>query len=57
LLLPARHLLNIGLLGASFLPLVPFLMDSTYNTGLACLGSTAAFSAIMVSGKVVVVQD
>nr|CAB3264384.1 NAD(P) transhydrogenase, mitochondrial-like [Phallusia mammillata] len=47
LILPARHVLNLGLLSGSFLPMVPFMLDNSYSTGLTCLGSTAALSTIM----------
>ena len=48
LLLPGRNALNIGLLAGSFLPIVPYMMDPSMNTGLLCLGSTATLSTIMV---------
>uniref|UniRef100_A0A7M4G1R9 proton-translocating NAD(P)(+) transhydrogenase n=1 Tax=Crocodylus porosus TaxID=8502 RepID=A0A7M4G1R9_CROPO len=47
LLLPGRHLLNASLLAASVGGLVPYMIDPSYTTGLACLGSVSALSAIM----------
>merc|ERR1712136_150841 len=46
-LLPGRHMINAGLLAGSFLPLVPYMMDQSFQTGMMCLGSTATLSAIM----------
>ncbi|TFK15707.1 hyaluronan and proteoglycan link protein 1 [Platysternon megacephalum] len=47
LLLPGRHLLNAGLLAASVGGMIPYMIDPSYTTGLACLGSVSALSAIM----------
>ncbi|CAK8685581.1 unnamed protein product [Clavelina lepadiformis] len=47
LYLPARHVVNASLLAGSFLPLVPFMMDASYSTGMMCLGTTAALSTVM----------
>lgn len=38
LLLPGRHYLNAGLLGANVLAMAAFYADPTLNTGLAILG-------------------
>ena len=49
LMLPGRHMINASLLAGSFLPMIPYMMsDTPYSTGLTCLSSTAALSAIMV---------
>lgn len=48
LLLPGRNLLNVGLFATSFLPMIPYMMDPSLTTGLACLGVTAAASTTMV---------
>ncbi|XP_060092011.1 NAD(P) transhydrogenase, mitochondrial isoform X1 [Heteronotia binoei] len=47
LLLPGRHLMNAGLLAASIGGIVPYMMDPSYTTGLTCLGSVSALSAVM----------
>uniref|UniRef100_A0A5F8GGJ9 NAD(P) transhydrogenase, mitochondrial n=1 Tax=Monodelphis domestica TaxID=13616 RepID=A0A5F8GGJ9_MONDO len=47
LLLPGRHLLNLGLLTASAGGLIPYLLDPSYTMGITCLGSVSALSAIM----------
>ncbi|KAJ7427246.1 NAD(P) transhydrogenase, mitochondrial [Willisornis vidua] len=47
LLLPGRHALNAGLLAASIGGMVPYMMDPSYTTGITCLGSVSALSAIM----------
>lgn len=49
LLLPGRHALNAGLLAASFGGMIPYMIDPSYTTGITCLGSVSALSAIMVS--------
>lgn len=49
LLLPGRHALNAGLLAASIGGMVPYMIDPSYTTGITCLGSVSALSAIMVS--------
>uniref|UniRef100_H2ZIS4 proton-translocating NAD(P)(+) transhydrogenase n=1 Tax=Ciona savignyi TaxID=51511 RepID=H2ZIS4_CIOSA len=46
-MLPGRHMMNAGLLTGSFLPMIPFMLDNSYNTGLACLGTTALLSTVM----------
>lgn len=40
LLLPGRHYLNAGLLGANALAMAAFYADPSLNTGLAILGKT-----------------
>lgn len=47
LLLPGRHLLNAGLLAASVGGIIPFMVDPSFTTGIACLGSVSALSAVM----------
>uniref|UniRef100_A0A670JLW7 NAD(P) transhydrogenase, mitochondrial n=1 Tax=Podarcis muralis TaxID=64176 RepID=A0A670JLW7_PODMU len=47
LLLPGRHLLNAGLLTASVGGMIPYMIDPSYTTGLTCLGSVSALSAVM----------
>uniref|UniRef100_A0A8C9G0F8 proton-translocating NAD(P)(+) transhydrogenase n=1 Tax=Pavo cristatus TaxID=9049 RepID=A0A8C9G0F8_PAVCR len=47
LLLPGRHALNAGLLAASFGGMIPYMIDPSYTTGITCLGSVSALSAIM----------
>uniref|UniRef100_A0A665VEB0 proton-translocating NAD(P)(+) transhydrogenase n=1 Tax=Echeneis naucrates TaxID=173247 RepID=A0A665VEB0_ECHNA len=47
LMLPARHALNAGLMAASVGGIVPYMLDPSYTTGLTCLGSVSALSAIM----------
>lgn len=49
LLLPGRHALNAGLLAASAGGMIPYMIDPSYTTGITCLGSVSALSAIMVS--------
>uniref|UniRef100_A0A8C9NUZ4 proton-translocating NAD(P)(+) transhydrogenase n=1 Tax=Spermophilus dauricus TaxID=99837 RepID=A0A8C9NUZ4_SPEDA len=47
LLLPGRHLLNAGLLAASVGGIIPYMIDPSFTTGITCLGSVSALSAIM----------
>ncbi|NWV44201.1 NNTM protein, partial [Grantiella picta] len=47
LLLPGRHALNAGLLAASLGGIVPYMIDPSYTTGITCLGSVSALSAVM----------
>ncbi|XP_048359279.1 NAD(P) transhydrogenase, mitochondrial [Sphaerodactylus townsendi] len=47
LLLPGRHLMNAGLLTASIGGMIPYMIDPSYTTGLTCLGSVSALSAVM----------
>ncbi|XP_038646769.1 NAD(P) transhydrogenase, mitochondrial-like isoform X2 [Scyliorhinus canicula] len=47
LLLPGRHFLNASLLAASAGGIVPYMIDPSYATGIACLGSVSALSAVM----------
>ncbi|KAJ1210160.1 hypothetical protein NDU88_005528 [Pleurodeles waltl] len=47
LLLPGRHYLNAGLLAASVGGMIPYMLDPSYSTGLTCLGSVSALSAVM----------
>lgn len=48
LILPARHALNAGLMAASVGGMIPYMLDPSYTTGLTCLGSVSALSAVMV---------
>lgn len=48
LMLPGRHVLNASLMAASVGGLIPFMLDPSYTTGLTCLGSVSALSAVMV---------
>ncbi|XP_044132151.1 NAD(P) transhydrogenase, mitochondrial [Bufo gargarizans] len=47
LLLPGRHALNAGLLAASVGGMIPYMLDPSYTTGMTCLGSVSALSAVM----------
>lgn len=47
LLLPGRHALNAGLLAASGGCMIPYMLDPSYTTGVTCLGSVSALSAVM----------
>lgn len=49
LLLPGRHALNAGLMAASMGGIVPFMLSSSYNTGMGCLVGVSGLSTIMVS--------
>lgn len=49
LMLPGRHFLNAGLMAASVGGMIPYMMDPSYTTGITCLGSVSALSAIMVN--------
>ncbi|XP_033502562.2 NAD(P) transhydrogenase, mitochondrial [Epinephelus lanceolatus] len=47
LMLPARHALNGTLMAASIGGMIPYMMDPSYTTGITCLGSVSALSAVM----------
>lgn len=47
-MLPGRHALNASLMAASIGGMIPFMLDPSYTTGLTCLGSVSALSAVMV---------
>lgn len=49
LLLPGRHALNAGLMAASMGGIVPFMLSSSYNTGMGCLVGVSGLSTVMVS--------
>lgn len=49
LLLPGRHALNAGLMAASVGGMVPFMLSSSYSTGMGCLVGVSGLSTIMVS--------
>ncbi|KAM6037306.1 polyadenylate-binding protein-interacting protein 1-like [Chlamydotis macqueenii] len=52
LLLPGRHTLSAELLAASIGGVVPYMIDPSYTTGITCLGSVSALSALMLTGLV-----
>ncbi|XP_028658318.1 NAD(P) transhydrogenase, mitochondrial isoform X1 [Erpetoichthys calabaricus] len=45
--LPGRHVLNAGLMAASVGGMIPYMIDPSFTTGITCLGSVSALSAIM----------
>ncbi|XP_061739579.1 NAD(P) transhydrogenase, mitochondrial-like [Nerophis ophidion] len=47
LLLPGRHMLNAGLMAASIGCMVPFMLSSSYNTGMGCLLGVSGLSTVM----------
>uniref|UniRef100_A0A8C5AUM6 proton-translocating NAD(P)(+) transhydrogenase n=1 Tax=Gadus morhua TaxID=8049 RepID=A0A8C5AUM6_GADMO len=47
LALPGRHAINATLMAASVAGMIPYMMDPSYLTGITCLGSVSALSAIM----------
>uniref|UniRef100_A0A8B9GMN5 proton-translocating NAD(P)(+) transhydrogenase n=1 Tax=Astyanax mexicanus TaxID=7994 RepID=A0A8B9GMN5_ASTMX len=47
LMLPGRHVLNASLMAASVGGIIPYMMDPSYTTGITCLGSVSALSAVM----------
>ncbi|XP_053304053.1 NAD(P) transhydrogenase, mitochondrial [Spea bombifrons] len=47
LMLPGRHYMNAGLMAASVGGMIPYMLDPSYTTGITCLGSVSALSAIM----------
>nr|XP_023669807.1 NAD(P) transhydrogenase, mitochondrial-like [Paramormyrops kingsleyae]XP_023669808.1 NAD(P) transhydrogenase, mitochondrial-like [Paramormyrops kingsleyae] len=47
LLLPGRHMLNAGLMAASVGGLVPYMLSSSYATGMGCLVGVSGLSTIM----------
>ncbi|GBN41463.1 NAD(P) transhydrogenase, mitochondrial [Araneus ventricosus] len=47
LLLPGRHALNLGLMGANVGAMAYYLMSSSNVAGLSCLGATSALSMVM----------
>ncbi|XP_010786020.1 NAD(P) transhydrogenase, mitochondrial-like [Notothenia coriiceps] len=47
LMLPGRHALNASLMAACVGGMVPYLLDPSYITGITCLGSVSALSAVM----------
>lgn len=51
LLLPGRHMLNAGLMAASMGGMVPFMLSSSYGTGMGCLVGVSGLSTVMVSVK------
>lgn len=49
LLLPGRHMLNASLMAASVGGMVPFMLSSSYGTGMGCLLGVSGLSTVMVS--------
>uniref|UniRef100_A0A669E7D3 proton-translocating NAD(P)(+) transhydrogenase n=1 Tax=Oreochromis niloticus TaxID=8128 RepID=A0A669E7D3_ORENI len=47
LMLPGRHALNATLMAASVGGMIPYMLDPSYTTGITCLGSVSALSAVM----------
>lgn len=47
LMLPGRHMLNAGLMAASVGGMVPFMLSSSYSTGMGCLVGVSGLSTIM----------
>uniref|UniRef100_A0AAY4BXH1 proton-translocating NAD(P)(+) transhydrogenase n=1 Tax=Denticeps clupeoides TaxID=299321 RepID=A0AAY4BXH1_9TELE len=47
LMLPGRHVLNAGLMAACVGGMIPYMLDPSYTTGITCLGSVSALSAVM----------
>uniref|UniRef100_A0A7N8WKA0 proton-translocating NAD(P)(+) transhydrogenase n=1 Tax=Mastacembelus armatus TaxID=205130 RepID=A0A7N8WKA0_9TELE len=47
LLLPGRHVLNAGLMAASMGGMVPFMLSSSYGTGMGCLLGVSGLSTVM----------
>ncbi|XP_061656240.1 NAD(P) transhydrogenase, mitochondrial isoform X1 [Phyllopteryx taeniolatus] len=47
LILPARHALNASLMAGSIGGMIPYMLDPSYITGITCLGSVSALSALM----------
>ncbi|XP_041847805.1 NAD(P) transhydrogenase, mitochondrial-like [Melanotaenia boesemani] len=47
LLLPGRHMLNAGLMAASVGGMVPFMLSSSYGTGMGCLLGVSGLSTVM----------
>uniref|UniRef100_A0A6Q2Y2Q2 proton-translocating NAD(P)(+) transhydrogenase n=1 Tax=Esox lucius TaxID=8010 RepID=A0A6Q2Y2Q2_ESOLU len=45
--LPGRHVLNAGLMASSVGLMIPYMLDPSYTTGITCLGSVSALSAVM----------
>uniref|UniRef100_A0A8C3AKQ5 proton-translocating NAD(P)(+) transhydrogenase n=1 Tax=Cyclopterus lumpus TaxID=8103 RepID=A0A8C3AKQ5_CYCLU len=45
--LPGRHMMNAGLMAASMGGMVPFMLSSTYGTGMGCLIGVSGLSTIM----------
>lgn len=46
---PGRHMLNAALMAASIGGMVPFMLSSSYNTGMGCLLGVSGLSTVMVS--------
>ncbi|XP_008308740.1 NAD(P) transhydrogenase, mitochondrial [Cynoglossus semilaevis] len=47
LMLPGRHMLNAGLMAASVGGMVPFMLSSSYGTGMGCLLGVSGLSTVM----------
>ena len=48
LMLPGRHMMNAGLMAASMGGIIPFMLSSSYTTGMGCLLGVSGLSTIMV---------
>lgn len=47
LMLPGRHALNAGLMAASMGGMIPFMLSSSYGTGMGCLLGVSGLSTVM----------
>ncbi|XP_062262152.1 NAD(P) transhydrogenase, mitochondrial-like [Platichthys flesus] len=47
LMLPGRHMLNAGLMAASIGGIVPFMLSTSYGTGMGCLMGVSGLSTVM----------
>lgn len=47
LMLPGRHVLNASLMAASMGGMVPFMLSSSYGTGMGCLLGVSGLSTVM----------
>ncbi|XP_023816192.1 NAD(P) transhydrogenase, mitochondrial-like [Oryzias latipes] len=47
LMLPGRHALNASLMAGSVGGMIPYMLDPSFTTGITCLGSVSALSAVM----------
>ena len=48
LLLPGRHMMNASLMAASVGGMIPFMLSSSYATGMGCLVGVSGLSTVMV---------
>ncbi|XP_076020246.1 NAD(P) transhydrogenase, mitochondrial [Genypterus blacodes] len=47
LMLPGRHALNASLMAGCVGGMIPYMLDPSFTTGITCLGSVSALSAVM----------